>query len=109
MYTPGSPLHEVGLKLPPQTNCCIWKTGKIVWLKKKKKNHCQGKTREFYNFAQTRGTLYAQVVNSLIQKNEMMTQRGSWCPSGQLGNSTKPIIKGYMEKTMKNRLILFKN
>ena len=37
-----------------------------------------------------------------------VTQRGSWYPSGELGNSSKPIIKGYMEKNMKNRLILFK-
>ena len=37
-----------------------------------------------------------------------MTQRGIWCPSGDSGNSSKPIIKGYMEENMKNRLILFK-
>ena len=37
-----------------------------------------------------------------------VTQRGSWHPSGKLGNSSKPIIKGYMEKNMKNRIILFK-
>ena len=37
-----------------------------------------------------------------------VTQRGSWCPSGDLGNSSKPIIKGYMEENMKSRLILFK-
>ena len=37
-----------------------------------------------------------------------MTQRGIWCPSRDLGNSSKPIITGYMEENMKNRLILFK-
>ena len=36
-----------------------------------------------------------------------VTQRGSWCPSGDLGNSSKSIIKGYTEENMKNRLILF--
>ena len=38
-----------------------------------------------------------------------MTQRGKWCPSGELGNSSKASIKGYMEKKMTNRPILFKN
>ena len=38
-----------------------------------------------------------------------MIQRGSWCTSGELGNSSKAIIKGYMETNMTNRLILFKN
>ena len=38
-----------------------------------------------------------------------VTQRGSWCPSGELGSSSKAIIKGYMETNMKNRLVLFKN
>ena len=37
-----------------------------------------------------------------------MTQRGNWCPSGDLGNSSKSIIKGYMEENMKIRLLLFK-
>ena len=37
-----------------------------------------------------------------------MTQGGSWCPSGELANSSEPISKGYMEIDMKNRLILFK-
>ena len=37
-----------------------------------------------------------------------VTQRGSWCPSGESANSSKPIIEGYMEKNMNNRLILFK-
>ena len=37
-----------------------------------------------------------------------MTQRGNWCPSGDLGNSSKSIIKGYMEDNMKIRLLLFK-
>ena len=37
------------------------------------------------------------------------TQRCSWCPSGELGNSSKAIIKGYMETNMTNRLISFKN
>ena len=43
-----------------------------------------------------------------LDKGSKLTQRGSWCPSGDLGNSSKPIIKGYMEKNMKNRLIMFK-
>ena len=38
-----------------------------------------------------------------------VTQRGNWCPSGELGNSSKAIVKGYMEKNMTNRPILFKN
>ena len=42
---------------------CTGKTGKIA-----KKNPCQGKHREFENFAKTQGILFAQVVNSLIQK-----------------------------------------
>ena len=37
-----------------------------------------------------------------------VTQRGTWYPSGDLGNSSKSIIKGYMEENMKNRQILFK-
>ena len=37
-----------------------------------------------------------------------MTQRGTWYPSRDLGNSSKSIIKGYMEENMKNRQILFK-
>ena len=37
-----------------------------------------------------------------------VTQRGNWCPSGDLGNSSKSIIKGYMEGNRKNMLILFK-
>ena len=37
-----------------------------------------------------------------------MTQRGNWYPSGEIGNSSKPIIKGYMEKNVKSRLTLFK-
>ena len=37
-----------------------------------------------------------------------MTQRGSWCPSGDLGNSSKSIIEGYMEEHIKNRLLLLK-
>ena len=27
-----------------------------------------------------------------------VTQRGIWYPSGELGNSSKSIIKGYMEE-----------
>ena len=34
----------------------------------KNKNPCQGKHREFGNFAKTQGILFAQVVNSLILK-----------------------------------------
>ena len=37
-----------------------------------------------------------------------MTQRGIWYPSGELGNSSKAIIKGDMEKNMTNKLILLK-
>ena len=37
-----------------------------------------------------------------------VTQRGTWYPSGDLGKSSKSIIKGYMEENMKNRQILFK-
>ena len=37
-----------------------------------------------------------------------VTQRGSWYPSGELVNSSKTIIKGYIEKNMKNRQILLK-
>ena len=39
------------------------KTGKMA-----KKNPCQGKHREFGNFAKTQGIWFAQVVNSLILK-----------------------------------------
>ena len=35
----------------------------------KKKNPCQGKNREFGNFAKTQGILFAQVVNSLTYLN----------------------------------------
>ena len=38
-----------------------------------------------------------------------VTQRGIWCPSGEFGNSSKAIIKEYMKKDVKNRLILLKN
>ena len=41
---------------------CTGKQGK--W----KKNSCQGKHREFGNFAKTQGIWFAQVVNSLILK-----------------------------------------
>ena len=37
-----------------------------------------------------------------------MTQRGSWYPSGELGNSSKHIIKEYIEENRNNRLILVK-
>ena len=37
-----------------------------------------------------------------------VTQRGTWYPSGDLGNRSKSITKGYMEENMKNRQILFK-
>ena len=33
-----------------------------------KKNPCQGKHREFGNFAKTQGIWFVQVVNSLIRK-----------------------------------------
>ena len=33
-----------------------------------KKNPCQGKHREFENFAKTQGIWFAQVVNSLVLK-----------------------------------------
>ena len=39
------------------------KTGKVA-----KKNPCQGKHREFGNFAKTQGIWFAQVVNSLMTK-----------------------------------------
>ena len=42
---------------------CTGKTGKMA-----KKNPCQGKHREFGNFAKTQRILFAQVVNSLILK-----------------------------------------
>ena len=35
-----------------------------------------------------------------------VTQRGIWYPSGELGNSSKAIIKGNMKKNMTNELIL---
>ena len=38
-----------------------------------------------------------------------VTQRGIWYPSGELGNSSKAIIKGNMETNMTKKLILFKN
>ena len=46
---------------------CIWKTGKIVT-----KIPCQGKHREFGNFAKTQGKhiWFAQGVNSLILKRK---------------------------------------
>ena len=39
------------------------KTGRMA-----QKNPCQGKHREFGNFAKTQGIWFAQVVNSLIPK-----------------------------------------
>ena len=45
-------------------------------------------------------------IKDWISKN--VTQRGTWYPSGDLDNSSKSIIKGYMEENMKNRQILFK-
>ena len=30
-----------------------------------------------------------------LDKGSKLTQRGSWCPSRDLGNSSKPIIKEY--------------
>ena len=41
----------------------IGKTGEMA-----KKNPCQGKHREFGNFAKTQGIRFAQVVNYLILK-----------------------------------------
>ena len=38
-----------------------------------------------------------------------MTQPGIWYLSGELDNSSKAIIKGYMEKNMTNKLIMLKN
>ena len=40
---------------------CTGKTGKMA-----KQNPCQGKHREFGNFAKTQGILFDQVINSLI-------------------------------------------
>ena len=40
---------------------CTGKTGKMA-----PKKYCQGKHREFGNFAKTQGIWFAQVVNSLI-------------------------------------------
>ena len=40
---------------------CTGKTGKMA-----KTNHCQGKHREFGNFAKTQGILFAQVLNFQI-------------------------------------------
>ena len=37
-----------------------------------------------------------------------VTQRGIWYPSGELGNGSKAIIKGNMERNMTNKLILLK-
>ena len=45
---------------------CTWKTGKTG--KMAKINPCQGKHREFGNFAKTQGIWFAQVENSLILK-----------------------------------------
>ena len=45
---------------------CTGKTGKPG--KMAKKNPCQGKQREFGNFAKTQGIWFAQVVKSLILK-----------------------------------------
>ena len=42
---------------------CTGKTGKVA-----KENPCQGKHREFVNFAKTQGIWFAQVVSSLILK-----------------------------------------
>ena len=42
---------------------CPGKTGKMA-----KKNPCQGKHREFGNFAKTQGIWFPQVVNYLILK-----------------------------------------
>ena len=50
------------------------------------------------------GSSYFLVGSNL--KN--VTQRGIWYPSGELGNSSKVIIKRNMEKNMTNKLILLK-
>ena len=42
---------------------CTGKTGKMA-----KKNPCQGKHREFGNFAKTQGIWFSQIENSLILK-----------------------------------------
>ena len=36
------------------------------------------------------------------QKSDQLTQHGDWYPSGEWGNNSKPIIKGDMDKNVKN-------
>ena len=52
--------------------------------------------------------LHPQIITLITYPSIFVTQRGSWYRSGELVNSSKPIIKGYMEENMKNRVILFK-
>ena len=59
-YTPF-PLVMAGW--PQQGTHCTGKTGKMA-----KKNPCQGKHREFGNFAKTQGICFSLVVTSLILK-----------------------------------------
>ena len=59
---------------------------------------------------QRRGrTIFLLSLKTLTGIIIYVTQRGIWYPSGELGNSSKAIIKGNMEKNMTNKLILLKN
>ena len=61
---------------------------------------------KYYNI-DLKMSMYESTFNVSIY----VTQRGIWCPSGELGNNSTAIIKGYrpMEKNMTNRLILLEN
>ena len=47
-------------------------------------------------------------MNYLVICIFLVKIRGTWYPSEDLGNSSKSIIKGYIEGNMKNRQILLK-
>ena len=49
------------------------------------------------------------IISVLVDGTILVTQRGIWYPSGELGNSSKAIIEGNMEKNMTNKLMLLKN
>ena len=63
MYLNSKALEIPHFKYVWQGTHCTGKTGKMA-----KEILCQGKHREFGNFAKTQGIRFAQVVNSLILK-----------------------------------------
>ena len=68
---------------------CTRKTRKMS-----KRIPCQGKHREFGNFAKTQGILFAQVVNSVIQKVKDIPIFAAKCQKKikELDMSTKSVL-----------------